>query len=65
MRTRTSWRNQDKLFKDLFAPKDAPVRTAPTVESISRMLETPFLSKASRSMLQRDLERARVREALS
>ena len=69
MRTRRSPRNQDILFRSLFKPE--PVAHQPHIDPIERIkkhLQSPFLSKTSRSMFQRELSkleaRQRVREII-
>jgi hypothetical protein len=61
MRTRRSWRNQDRLFKALFKPEEQPVAVAPipTDAEIDAMFWIP---KTSRNLLKRDAAKRR-REA--
>jgi hypothetical protein len=55
MNTRLSWRNQDRLWKALGEPTKKPVPAPPrTREEIEAMW---WLSKTSRNLLLRDLEK--------
>lgn len=53
MRTRRSFRNQERLFKGLFKPTEQPLATAPilTDAEIDAMW---WVSKTSRNMMKRD-----------
>ena len=63
MKTRRSWRNQDRLWRALGGPIESlkPI----TVESIERMLQTPGLTSRTKRQLERDMNRARIRAAIA
>lgn len=58
MRTRRSWRNQNRLFKELFAPATQPVAEVPvlTDAEIDAMYWIP---KTSRNLMKRDAAKCR------
>lgn len=59
MRTRRSPRNQDRLFRALFQPPDAPApipRPIPTDDEIDAMFWIP---KTSRTLMKRDAAKKR------
>lgn len=58
MRTRRSPRNQEILWRAL-GGEPPKKHDSTTVESLTRQLATPGLSKRSRGMIERDLERAK------
>lgn len=59
MRTRRSWRNQDRLFKALFKPADQPVAVVPilTEAEIDAMF---WISKTSRNLMKKDAAKRRL-----
>ena len=63
MRTRRSWRNQDRLWRALGAPGPAPQRRD-EVAVIVAMLDHPALNARDRRKLERDLLRAKQRALL-
>lgn len=63
MRTRNSWRNQNILFRELFAPKAEPRETLDEVARAERMLLAPVNAR-TRRMLERDLAAAKHRRAV-
>jgi hypothetical protein len=58
VRTRRSWRNQNRLFKELFAPAPQPVADVPilTDAEIDAMY---WLPKTSRNLMKRDAAKRR------
>lgn len=63
MRTRRSPRNQDRLFKELFAPKSAQqsAKASPSIEQraeqITQSLDKPWIGRLYRGELERELAR--------
>ncbi len=64
MRTRTSPRNQEILWKALGDPRPVAVKVDP-IAAAERALQQPFLSPRTRRMLERDLIRAKQRAAVT
>ena len=56
MRTRRSWRNQERLWRALGGQPEAAPKTNP-IESLQTAISSPFCNKRTRSMLERDLKR--------
>jgi hypothetical protein len=53
MKTRRSWRNQDRLFKELFKPADQVV-IAPTIRTDTEIDAMYWIPKTSRNLMKRD-----------
>ena len=64
MRTRTSPRNQEILWRALGGPTAQPVKVDP-VAAAERALAQPFLSPRTRRMFERDLVRAKHKAAVA
>jgi hypothetical protein len=66
MKTRRSWRNQNKLFKDLFKPAEAkPPAPVDAVERLQIILADPFLNKRVRADYQRQLDAELLRRKVA
>lgn len=61
MRTRRSWRNQDRLFKALFKPEEQPVATVP-VPTDAEIEAMWWISKTSRNLMKRAAAKRRERD---
>ena len=59
MRTRRSWRNQDRLFKALFKPAEQPVAVVP-VPTDAEIDAMYWIPKTSRNMMKRDAAKRRA-----
>lgn len=66
MRTRRSWRNQDRLFAALFKPPEAPrpAGAPDTVAALERELAAPLLGRRMRADLEKRLAKARAVESV-
>lgn len=65
MRTRRSWRNQNRLFRELFAP---PERPKPTLDERIACLEQAIAqcaNRRTRGQLERDLLSLKRKRALA
>ena len=63
MRTRRSWRNQNRLFRELFAP---PQRSKPTLDERIALLEQSIArcgNRRTRRQLERDLKSLQMKAA--
>lgn len=59
MRTRRSWRNQDRLFRELFKP--APIKVEPVAPKSDGEIDAMWwVSKQSRALLKRDAAKKRA-----
>lgn len=60
MRTRRSWRNQDRLFKALFKPEAKPVAAVPVPVPTDAEIDAMWwVPKTSRNLLKRDAAKKR------
>lgn len=67
MRTRTSARNQEILFRELFAPAPAPKIDTKSVEYAEAALlraRSNFANKPTLALLERNVQRAKYRRAM-
>lgn len=59
MRTRRSWRNQDRLFRALFKPEERTVSTVAPIPTDAEIDAMYWIPKTSRSLLKRDAAKRR------
>ena len=63
MKTRRSWRNQNRLWKYLGGPAPPPI-AHDAITAAEAALKIPTLNRRTRRMFERDLARAKHRAAV-